>query len=452
MAFTEADSLWDLNAVYHKLSEGKHAPLTPTEKEYTRGLLLGNGPNEMAQALGKDVIGVRVFLSRTLYPYAKEAFGQPVDSKNFAELFREDGFVRSKEPSPEKPIKILPPDPDPDPRYPSGQEGIDSPWYIDRPPAEERCYRTILQPGALIRIRAARQMGKTSLMMRILHHAQQHDHQTVFLSFQEADDKTFIQLERCLQWFCACVTYRLELPDRVETHWDTMLGNKVSCESYFEKYLLSKLDRPLVLALDEVDRLFDYPEVAEDFLGLLRVWNEKGKQRGIWQQFKLILVHSTEVYIPMAITQSPFNVGLPIELPDFNLQQVQELVRRHRLALSDVELHQLMALVGGHPFLIRLALYRLTCGHFGLKQLLANAPTEAGVYQEHLRRHGQNLEHYAELGAALRRVVAADAPVRLESIHAFKLQSMGLVNLCGNEVTLRYGLYREYFRDRFRSA
>lgn len=452
-SFVKAELYWDLDGVLTKLSVAKKATLTPKEKEYVQALLLGYRPYEIADLFHTSRGGVRVALS-PVYEYARTAFDRTVDSRNFAQVFRENGYERSPD---SKPLPPIPPDiPQPiadvTPDHPSGQIDVDSTLYLDRPPIEERCYQTILKPGALIRIRAARQMGKTSLMMRILHHAKQQNYQTVFLTLQEADRDTFTSLDRFLQWFCTYVTQRLDLPDQVAKFWNPNLGSKVSCEAYFEQYLLAKLDYSFVLALDEIDRLFDYPEVAEDFLGLLRVWNEKGKQRGIWQQFKLILVHSTEVYIPMAITQSPFNVGLPITLPDFTLLQVQELVRRHRLILSDAELEQLMALVGGHPFLIRVALYHLAYKDFGLVDLLANAATESGVYRDHLRRHLWNLEQYPELEAAFRQVVEADAPVRLRSIHAFKLQSMGLVDLYGNQVKLRYGLYREYFRDRFHSS
>jgi hypothetical protein len=49
-----------------------------------------------------------------------------------------------------------------------GEVPLDSPFYVERPPIERLCYETIVQPGALIRIKAPKQMGKTSLMLRIL--------------------------------------------------------------------------------------------------------------------------------------------------------------------------------------------------------------------------------------------------------------------------------------------
>ena len=71
-----------------------------------------------------------------------------------------------------------------EPPLPEGQVPLDSPFYVMRSPVEKNCYRTILQPGSLVRIKAPRRMGKTSLMVRILDYATQQNCQTVFLSLQ----------------------------------------------------------------------------------------------------------------------------------------------------------------------------------------------------------------------------------------------------------------------------
>jgi class 3 adenylate cyclase len=214
---------------------------------------------------------------------------------------------------------------------------------------------------------------------------------------------------------------------------------------------LPKLGKPLVLGLDEVDRIFPYEKVADDFFGLLRAWHEKAKQSDIWKNFRLVIVHGTEVYIPLTNDQSPFNVGLPIELSEFNSTQVHDLARRHGLDFTATQVERLMAMVGGHPHLVRRALYKIACQDITLEQLLKDAPTETGIYADHLRLHLWNLEQHPELAQALKQVVETDSPVQLKSAVAFRLNSMGLVHLHGNHVTLRYDLYRQYFRERFKS-
>jgi transcriptional regulator with XRE-family HTH domain len=194
-----------------------------------------------------------------------------------------------------------------------GQVPLDSPFYVERPRIEWLCYETILQPGALIRIKAPKQMGKTSVMARILQYARMEGFRTVPLSFQLADSAIFTDLNRFLQWFCAVVTRCLGLPNRVIEYWDEIFGSNYNCTDYFENYLLAEIESPIVLALDEVDVVFNYPEIATDFFGLLRAWYEKAKYGNsgsdVWEKLRLVVVHSTEVYIPLNINQSPFNVG-----------------------------------------------------------------------------------------------------------------------------------------------
>ena len=92
-----------------------------------------------------------------------------------------------------------------------------------------------MQAGALIRVKAPRQMGKTSLLSRILHYAVGQGQQTAELSFQLADAKCLKDLDLCLKWFCSKVTHELNLANRVQDYWqDDFLGAKDKCSTYFQ--------------------------------------------------------------------------------------------------------------------------------------------------------------------------------------------------------------------------
>ncbi len=335
------------------------------------------------------------------------------------------------------------------PELPEGQVDIASRFYIERSPIEERCYETISQPGALIRIKAPRQMGKTSLLARILYHAESLGSKTIALSFQLANKRIFTNSEVFLQWFCASIGQELGMLEQLTKCWHLaeIIGGNQCCKAYFEQYVLPEISTSLTLGLDEVDRVFESPEIADDFFGLLRALHEEAKRRALWKKFRLVVVHSTEVYIPLDINKSPFNVGLPIELPEFNLQQVQELAERHKLAWNAAQFEKLIALVGGHPYLVQLAMYHIARQDVTLEQLVQEATTETGIYSDHLRRHLWNLEKYPELLEGMREVCSASR-VRLRSDLAFKLNSMGLVKLDGNYCSPRCYLYDRYLRDR----
>jgi AAA-like domain len=328
-----------------------------------------------------------------------------------------------------------------------GQVPLDSPFYIERPPIEQRCYEAIVKPGALIRIKAPRQMGKSSLVLRILDHATQQGYRATWLNLQAAGEKSLENLDSLLRWLCSRISRKLGLEDRVEEYWRGALGCNDKCTDYFELYLLEALQVPFALGLDEVDQLFQYEAVASDFFGLLRSWHEESKFNPVWRNLRLILSHSKEVYIPLNINQSPFNVGLPVELPPLNDDQVADLIQRHGLSLSAREAVNLMDLTGGHPYLLRVALYYLARGEISFAQLMQTAPTAEWAYGEHLRRHLYSLQEHPDLLAAMKRVIAVDEPLRIDATQAFKLSSMGLVRFSGNDVVPLCDLYRQYFRE-----
>ena len=332
---------------------------------------------------------------------------------------------------------------------PEGAVSLDSPFYVERSSIESRCYEEILQPGSLIRIKAPKQMGKTSLLNRILDKSAKQEDRTISLNLLEADGTVLSSLEKFLRWFCARVSGKLELTNQLNEYWDEDLSGNSNCTAYFEEYLLSEIDTPLTLGLDEVDRVFAYPEIYEDFFGLLRTWHEYGKKSGIWKKLRLVMAYSTEVYIPLNINRSPFNVGLEVKLPEFSLEQVQDLAKRHRLDWkTGKEAQQLIDMVGGHPYLMRLALYRLGREDITLEQLLKDAPTESGIYSAHLRGHLEKLENDPVLADAMKQVVSVNEPVRLKEKQTFKLDSMGLIKRLGNDAIPSCELYRQYFCDR----
>jgi hypothetical protein len=324
---------------------------------------------------------------------------------------------------------------------------------VDRSPYESEAYQEILKPGALIRIKAAQDMGKTWLMERILAQARQKGYQTQALSFDLCDSTIFTDLNKFSQWFCASVAQSLGLPNQLSDRWTDIFGCNYNSTLYFETYLLPAITTPFVLALDKVDLVFEHAAIANDFCALLRGWNQRatqGDETGtIWKKLRLIIVHSTEVYGALDINHSPLGgIGLVIKLPEFSLDQVRELAQKYQLDWDDSEVKKLMAIVGGHPYLIQQALSQIAQRKLSLDRLLQTATTDSGVYSDHLRRHLIHLQQQPALAQAFKTLISVDRPLQLDTLQSFKLESMGLVHLQENQVIPRCELYRQYFRDR----
>ena len=407
--------------------------------------LTGNGfPSQrsLAEDVGFALATVNNFLT-----------GKPVDYTTFEELCRKLGLnwreisTLDLEIAAQESAAIPAPHLGRLPCYPNGAVPLNSPFYLERVLAQAQIDRELQKPGGLVRIKAPKEMGKTSLLIRALDCAKGLGYQTVNLNIEQVDTVILSDLDRFLRWLCANAARQLHLDPMLDEYWDEDLGSKISCTAYFQDYLLAKISTPLVLAFDEVNRMFEHPQMAQDFLPLLRSWYEEAKILPIWQKLRLIVVHSTEIYIPLQLNQSPFNVGLPIQLDTFSQAEVIQLARRYGLDWDNgAEAGQLMEMVGGHPALVNIALYHLSDGDVSLSELLKTAPTAAGIYYNHLQRHWVTLIQQPELAQALDRVMSATIPITLAPILAYQLSSLGSIERLGDKVVPACELYRQAFK------
>lgn len=348
--------------------------------------------------------------------------------------------------------------------FPGGPIPLDSRFYIDRSGAEALACAEISKPGGLVRIKAPKKMGKSSLMLRIVHATVDRGYRTVTVDFQQADAAVFASLDKFLRWLCVNVARQLKLEPNIDEFWDEDMGSKVSCTIYFENYLLELIDSPIVLVINEINRIFERTNIAQDFLSMIRFWYEQARASTIWQKLRIVVIHSTEIYIALRLNQSPFNVGMPIKLSEFTAEQVQDLACRHGLNWSNsAPIEQLMNMVGGHPYLVHLALYHLAILQQNrlfvdrdepgqelalakLAELLTAAPTHSGIYSDYLQNQSIAIQQQPELASAFQQVVAAKNSIHLEPLMAYQLESMGLVKLEGNNCSLSCELYRLYFQ------
>jgi AAA-like domain/CHAT domain len=331
------------------------------------------------------------------------------------------------------------------------EEKFPNVFYLERPKIERECYQKILQPGSLIRIQAPRNMGKAWLMNRLVAYARGHNYQTVILSFRGLlDDTLSIELEEFLKSFCIAVGNKLGMQSQLEEYWQQPGTYIDKTKTYFQNYLLAKVKSPLVLALNDVDLVFEQRKIANSFCTMLRTWHDLAKEGDeyskTWEKLRLIIVHSTEVYNVIDINNSPLRgTGLVVDLPEFGLHEVQRFVKYHQLNWDSNQVKNLMAMLGGHPYLLKRAIEYFKMHDITLQRLLIIAPTPEGPFSEHLLELLEIIRKYSELKAAFRDVVMAKKPLQLEPTIARRLKRLGLVKLEGFCAKPRCELYRQYF-------
>lgn len=222
-----------------------------------------------------------------------------------------------------------------------------------------------------------------------------------------------------------------------------------SCSSYIQNQILKPLNVPLVLVLDNIHRLFEFPTTARAFVALLRGWNDDATtQRDLWGKLRQIIVYSTDIYIDFDLHKSPFNVGTPIPLPPLKPEQVQKLAWQYNLRWSTTEeADVLVQFLGGHPYLIQLALYELSQSNLTLPEFFEQAPTQTSIYQNHFLDCLESLQNHEDLLDVFRQVLEAEDAVRMDAIAAKKLEGLGLIRRNGNQAQISCPLYEQYFRQ-----
>jgi hypothetical protein len=342
---------------------------------------------------------------------------------------------------------LPPPQPMAQPRpleLPEGTMDLESQFYVERD-SDRIALETMQRQGVTITIKGPRQMGKSSLLNRLMQAARQAGKRVVFLDFQLFDAETLQEGDRFFQEFCSWLSQELDLEDQVAQYWQRPVSDGQRCTRYVGRHVLPQVGGPLVLAMDEVESIFDTP-FRSGFFSMLRSWHNSRAMQPLWKQLDLALVTSTEPYQLIAdLNQSPFNVGQVVELVDFSSEQVHDLNQRHGLPFNPDQEWRLMQLVNGHPYLVRRALYLVASGQMPVAELLARAAEDRGPFGDHLRYHLFRMYDKPELVRGYLQVL--QGPTQLDEQVFFRLRGAGLVGRRGQQVVPRCQLYAAYFQE-----
>jgi hypothetical protein len=291
-------------------------------------------------------------------------------------------------------------------------------------------------------------MGKTSFINQLLGRAQQQGMSVVLVDMRQVDADALDSLDAFLRWFCWAISQKLNLNLNVDDYWFASAGSKLSCTTFIQDQVLSPLNSPVVIAIDTLHHLSEHPHIASNFLAMLRSWYEQARSSPEWGKLRLVLAYAAEFDLPLQTHQSPFNVGLPLELPLFTPDQMDILAKCYRLDDLDWcqgDIVPLMERVGGHPYLIQLAFYWLQTGQWTVQRLVDQAASDDGIYREYLHRLWLILQQSPALQEAWQQVISAEEPIVLAAPLAHRLEAMGLVQFEGGRAKVRCSLCRDYF-------
>lgn len=324
-----------------------------------------------------------------------------------------------------------------------------SPFYIERD--QDAFARRLAEQSRpfTLTIKGPRQVGKSSLLAQVVHAARKAGRHALVVDFQVLDSIASGVADQFFREFFTIASEELGIENRVQEFWGSAMGNPARGTSYMMRHVLPALGKPLLLALDEVERLFG-ADFRSSFFGMLRSWHNSRAYDPIWKSLSIACVTSTEPHLLISRSdQSPFNVGEVVEPADFTLDQVHELNRRHGDPVDGRGLQRLFDLLGGQPFLTRRALYLLAEERQTLARLEEEAAHDMGPFGDHLR-------HLLIMVASDERVCQAfrgllNGRRDIEPALAGRLSAAGLVAPDRDRgLRLRCRLYRLYFEGHLR--
>jgi hypothetical protein len=331
-------------------------------------------------------------------------------------------------------------------QMPGGTVRLQDKFYVERNEDAQLKNEMKKRIGSTVTIRAARQSGKSSLLVRGIQQVKQAGVDTILLDMQRVDKDHLASLDIFLRYFAEYILFKLsEDTEIIDKYWRRSLSPQEKLTSLIEDRILEKDDRKLLIGMDEIDRLLE-TSFSSEFFGLVRSWHNLRASDERWERLSSIMVISTEPYLLISDgNQSPFNVGTNLYLQDFNAAQIQDLDTRHGSPVTGKAFDELVNVFGGHPFLTRKALYLLVAEGLSWENLKATAAEEHGPFGDHLRRYHWMIQQDPALKDALKSIIKNNKCSE-EMLH--RLLQAGLVKASGDFAKCRCGLYRIYFEDK----
>jgi len=243
-----------------------------------------------------------------------------------------------------------------------GSLNTDAPTYVKRK-ADDQIYQA-LKNGDFCYVLNSRQMGKSSLLVRTLHRLQAEGFQCSTIDMTRIGSENITPL----QWYKGMIAelwrgFNLLAQVNLKTWWrdseDVSFLQRLS--HFIEDILLVNFPQERIfIFIDEIDSILSLDFAVDDFFALIRFCYN---QRAINPEYNRISFALFGVATPSDLiadkNRTPFNIGQAIDLPGFELEEAQLLVKGLETVVSnpDAVLKQILAWTSGQPFLTQKICY-----------------------------------------------------------------------------------------------
>ena len=242
---------------------------------------------------------------------------------------------------------------------------------------------TLCREGTFAYVLTARQMGKSSLMVRTAQQLAEEGVVTAIVDLQGSGK--LVSVEQWYLNFLASLEEALEDQDvELETNlrrwWqqNSDLGPSKRFSLFVEKVLLAEVSSPMVIFVDEIDTTLGL-DFTDDFFVAIRYFFVSRATKPVFERLSFVLIGvATPGDLIRDRQRTPFNVGQRVEVTDFTPAEVQPLAAG--LGLAALEADQVMSWVmdwtGGHPYLTQQLCRALA------EQKLQDSPTQGASWTQ----------------------------------------------------------------------
>lgn len=317
-------------------------------------------------------------------------------------------------------------------------------WYVPRPDEETRALDCLEAPARPLFLYAPERHGKTWFLEHLLASVRARGHFGVRVNLELLP----VSARTSLDAFLAELSTRLyrKFESRLKGLPGSPSGSSLA--ALLELVLQAVAPQRFYLTFDRFDTLRD-TMFYDGFVALLAELIERSAQSAAtpWPSLRLVLLSATAPdWLVRPMVARPF-VAVSQELLDFSSTQLLFLAKLYKLQPTPKELTALQALVGGHPYLCRVAMYAAAVRGETLSDVLYSRGTASAVFDFFLETCQQRLTTQPGLWPTLERVLREQSLHALDRLLLPRLERMGIVrrkdpNGTQPEYTLRYPLYR----------
>ena len=322
-------------------------------------------------------------------------------------------------------------------------------FYVPRPAAETEALNQLHRPGQPLVIWAPERHGKTWFLEHICQELiDQTTPYLLRLNLDRLGAEAYGSLDSFVQelgshlaaQFAVLPGARRDLMTATLRVWRLTSRIEQRLDAIIEQVFLQRAPGLLYLALDRLDAVKD--SVFQDaFFAIVRGWMDR-KDEAPWSRLRLLMATSmAPAWMAKLPTSSPFVISPPLIIEDFTVEQLAHLCRLHDLPWDEEQLRSLMKLIGGHPYLTRMAMYNAVAKGYSVEQLVSPERPGVQVFDGFLETCRLRLMAQPGLWPTAERVLRGKVLSALDRLVVPRLERLGIVRVQGDTCKVRYPLY-----------